>query len=108
MTEVELEIPELEPSVQLVLTDEILYIDSETQGILGKLVLDTLQYFSYPFSFPREHQVQELRESIKSHVKSIQSMWLKEVQRGRSVCLGDLEIGSFLKKDNEAIQLIMV
>ncbi len=108
MTEVELEIPELEPCVQVVLTDEILYIDSETQGILGKLVLETLQYFNYPFSFPREHQVQELRESIKSHVKSIQSTWLRERQRGRSVCLGDLEIGSFLEKDNEAIPMVMV
>lgn len=107
MTEVELKIPELEPSVQIVLTDEILYIDVETQEILGKLALDTLQYFSYPFKLPRENQVQRLRESIKAHVKTIQATWLKEVQRGRSVCVGDLEVGTLLKRDDAAKAMLL-
>lgn len=108
MTEVELEIPDLKPHVQIVLTDEILYIDPETNGILGKLVLETLQYFSYPLSPSKEKRVQRLREFIKSHVKSIQAAWLKEVERGRSVHIGDLEIGVFLKNDSDAKNMLLV
>lgn len=101
MSEIELKMPTIIPLVRVVVTDEVLYLDTHTEKILAKLTLDTLCFSEYPLDEERYHPITALRVAAVGHARRIQEIWLDSHQKGRMVRFGQFLVGASVIHPND-------